>query len=67
MDERYPIIENADPSMVNVRQRPHAPAIAADQRVLWLAMRQALLMVVDAIEVYLQLENRTSELRRRAK
>lgn len=34
-------------------------------RDLWLKIRQALLMVVDAIERYVGIEPRTAELRRR--
>jgi hypothetical protein len=33
-------------------------------RPLMLAIRQALLMIVDAIEIYLEMETRTAELRR---
>ncbi len=36
-------------------------------RALALAVRQALLMIVDAIEVWLGMEVRTAELRRRLK
>ena len=36
-------------------------------RDLWIAVRQALLMIVDAIERELGLEPRTAELRREAK
>lgn len=37
------------------------------QRVLWMAIRQALLMVVDAIERAFCLEPRTAELRKQEK
>lgn len=43
-----------------------ADPIAATRR-LWLAIRQALLMVVDAIERELDIEPRTAELRRTMK
>lgn len=36
------------------------------QRALWYALRQALLMIVDAIEVFLAID-RTSELRKKSK
>lgn len=35
-----------------------------DERRLWLQVRQAFLMVVDAIEVHQKIEPRTSQLRR---
>jgi len=38
-----------------------------DSRDLWLAIRQALLMVVDAIERELDLNPRTAQLRRETK
>ncbi len=34
-------------------------------RVLWLAIRQALLQIVDAIERFCKIEPRTAELRRK--
>jgi hypothetical protein len=37
----------------------------ADSRELWLAVRQALLMIVDAIERALGIAPRTAELRKR--
>lgn len=37
------------------------------QRVLWMGIRQGLLGVVDAIEVFLNITPRTSELRKLAK
>ena len=37
----------------------------ADSRDLWLAVRQALLMIVDAIERALGMAPRTAELRRK--
>lgn len=36
------------------------------EQILWQQVRTALLMVVDAIERYLEIETRTAELRRRA-
>jgi hypothetical protein len=35
-----------------------------DERQLWLQVRQAVLMIADAIEASLELEPRTSQLRR---
>jgi hypothetical protein len=37
----------------------------ADERTLWLAIRQAILMIVDAIERSLGISPTTAELRRR--
>jgi len=37
--------------------------LPVDERALWLAIRQALLMVVDAIERFVGIAPRTSELR----
>lgn len=48
------------------RNLPDAPILNNRTRVLLLAVRQALLMLVDAIEVYIGV-SRTSEMRRRAK
>lgn len=39
----------------------------SDSRALWLAVRQALLMIVDAIERVLGIAPRTAELRKRQK
>ena len=41
--------------------------LPARERALWLAFRQALLMIVDAIEVYIGTDVRTAELRKRAR
>lgn len=38
-----------------------------DERQLWLQIRQAMLMAADAIEAHLNLEPRTSQLRREEK
>lgn len=43
------------------------PDLDARTVALWEAVRQALLMVVNAIEVYLCFEVRTAELRKRLK
>lgn len=43
------------------------PMPSLRERTLWLAFRQALLMIVDAIEVYIGIETRTAELRKRSR
>jgi hypothetical protein len=48
--------------MANNHQEPQI--IWGRDRKIWIAVRQGLLLIVDAIEVYLEYEKRTSELRR---
>lgn len=55
-----------DPAFVPQSVRGSFPAIEPRTRALLMAVRQALLMIVDALEVYAEIE-RTAELRKRTR
>lgn len=58
----------AEPEFIGGKPQRLVPgSIGTREKALALAVRQALLMIVDAIEVYIGTEIRTAELRKRAR
>ena len=54
-------------SAMNIETQPKQEAQSPQEREFWLAVRQSLLLMVDAVERFLNISPRTSELRRQAK